>query len=168
MEKINFVTFDVLKTTAWSSCASSVALFNNFTSIFLCLLTTIWSVSLSLLCRSYRWVSQYNSSHQKISARGMMGRGREGKGGSLVSSLTPSHRPPRPSFFPSSQSPYDTKGSRRRGELTSDYFFVLRYTMYHLSTLTPLSHYVSALLACLSGLCWGLNNSVLTLVCCLL
>lgn len=47
----------------------------------------------------------------------MMGRGREGKGGSLVSSLTPSHRPPRPSFFPSSQSPYDTKRPQCGGEM---------------------------------------------------
>ena len=70
MEKINFVTFFVLKTTAWSSCASSVALFNNFTCIFLCRLTTIWSVSLSLLCRGYRWVSQYNSNNRKIRGGG--------------------------------------------------------------------------------------------------
>ena len=65
-----------------------------------------------------------------------MGRGKRRESRFLSS---PSHRPPRASFFPSPQPSYDTKGPRRRGELTSDYFFVLRYTVYQLSTLTPLS-----------------------------
>ena len=87
---------------------------------------------------------------------------------SLASFLSRSHGPPRASYFPSPQPPYDTKRTRRRGELTSDYFFMLRNTVYHLSTLIPLSPYLSELLACVSGLCWGLKNPVLTLVRCLL
>ena len=121
-------------------------------------------LSLSLLCRGYRWVSQYNSNNRKISVGGGGGRCEEGKDMSLASFLSRSLGPPRASSFPSPQPPYDTKRPRRRGELTSDYFFMLRNTVYHLSTLTPLSHYLSELLACVSGLCWGLKNPVLMLV----
>ena len=109
-----------------------LVLFNNFTSIFLCLLTTIWSVSLSLFCRGYRWLSQYDSNNRKISARGTMRRGKRRESRFLPSPFLSS-----PARFILSFSPASLRQRRprRKEELTSDYFFVLLYSVYHVSTL---------------------------------